>query len=91
MSAVRVEHNPSPERLRELGVEDWPVWEKEVSRFSWSYDSDETCYILDGEVTVTPDGGKPVKVVRGDLVVFPEGMSCTWDIHQDIRKHYRFG
>ncbi|UCH54465.1 MAG: DUF861 domain-containing protein, partial [Pseudomonadota bacterium] len=42
------------------------------------------------EVTVTPEGGKPVRIVEGDLVTFPQGMSCTWDIHVPIRKHYDF-
>jgi len=68
----------------------WPIWRKEVSKFPWSYDSTETCYFLDGQVTVTPDGGTPVTVGKGDLVTFPQGMSCTWDIHQDVKKHYNF-
>ncbi|MGM0476798.1 MAG: cupin domain-containing protein, partial [Pseudomonadota bacterium] len=32
-----------------------------------------------------------VTVGEGDLVTFPQGMDCTWHIHTDIRKHYRFG
>ena len=32
-------------------------------------------------MTVTPDGGDPVEFGKGDLVTFPEGMSCTWEIH----------
>jgi uncharacterized cupin superfamily protein len=24
-------------------------------------------------------------------VVFEEGLSCTWDVHAPVRKHYRFG
>ena len=42
-------------------------------------------------MTVTPEVGKPVKFGAGDLVIFPEGMNCRWDIHQAVRKHYRFG
>lgn len=91
MSTIRIEHNPAPERLDELGVSGWPIWEKEVSEFPWSYDSNETCYILEGEVIVTPDGGDPVHIKQGDLVVFPAGMLCTWNILQPIRKHYSFG
>ncbi len=91
MSAIKIEHNPAPERLDELGVAGWPIWEKEVSEFPWSYDSNETCYILEGEVIVTPDGGDPVHIKQGDLVVFPAGMLCTWNILQPIRKHYSFG
>ena len=47
--------------------------------------------LLEGEVTVTPDGGEPVKFGAGDLVVFPAGMACRWDVHKAVRKHYRFG
>ena len=32
----------------------------------------------------------PVEVKKGDFVTFPKGMSCTWKITKDIRKHYTF-
>ncbi len=85
-----VEHNPSPAKLEVLGVYDWPIWEKEVSRFPWVYDTNETCYFLAGEVIVTPEGGEPVRFGRGDLVHFPSGLSCTWEIISPVEKHYRF-
>ena len=81
---------PSPEELKELGVESWPIWEHEEAVFPWTYEETETCYILEGEVVVTPDGGPPVTIRAGDLVTFPKGMSCTWDIRKRIRKHYSF-
>ena len=56
----------------------------------WTYDAEETCYVLEGEVTVTPEGGEPVTIGRGDLVTFPKGMRCVWDISAPIRKHCRF-
>ncbi len=87
---IRVERNPSPEQLATLKIEDWPIWSKEVSIFPWSYDSTETCYILEGEVIVTPEGGEPVQIGKGDLVTFPVGMACTWDIRRPVKKHYRF-
>lgn len=87
---IEVTHRPEQERLESMGVFDWPVWEKEASSFPWHYDETETCYILEGQVTVTPEGGEPVTVGEGDLVTFPAGMDCTWEIHRDIRKHYRF-
>lgn len=90
MPEIRIEKNPDDERLRRLGVRDWPVWTKEISRFPWSYDTSETCYFLEGDVIVTPDGGEPVRVGRGDLVIFPAGMSCTWEVRQPVKKHYSF-
>lgn len=57
----------------------------------WTYSGTETCYILEGEVVVTLDDGRnPVTVGAGDMVVFPDGMSCTWDVKRAIRKHYNF-
>ncbi|MFP3875020.1 MAG: cupin domain-containing protein, partial [Thiohalophilus sp.] len=26
----------------------------------------------------------------GDLVTFPAGMSCTWEIREPVKKHYDF-
>ncbi|MBN2202039.1 cupin domain-containing protein [bacterium] len=91
MQAIRVERRPPAERLEALGVRTWPVWTKEISTFSWSYEEPETCFFLEGDVTVTPQCGDPVRIGEGDLVTFPEGLDCTWDVHKPVRKHYRFG
>lgn len=87
---IKLIKNPDTQELKRLGVENWPIWEKEVSSFPWTYAADETCYILEGRVTVTPEGGEPVEIEAGDLVTFPRGMRCRWDIHEPIRKHYTF-
>ena len=90
MSDIKIEHTPSQQRLDELGVSTWGIWEKEISEFPWTYDATETCYFLSGDVVVTPDGAEPVQMGKGDLVTFPEGMSCRWDIRQDVKKHFIF-
>lgn len=87
---IEVISNPPQSKLDEMDIPNWPIWEKEASSFPWTYDMKEICYILEGEVTVTPNGGEPVTIKAGDLVTFPNGMSCHWDIAQDIRKHYQF-
>jgi uncharacterized cupin superfamily protein len=91
MSTITVDHQPSTEILERLGVFGWPIWTKEISTFPWTYDEPETCYFLEGRVTVTPEAGEPVTVGAGDLVTFPAGMSCTWKVTEAVRKHYRFG
>ena len=91
MSKIEVVHNPKPEDLDKRGVLQWPIWTKEASEFPWSYDERERCYFLEGDVVVTPDGGEPVTMGRGDFVTFPQGMSCKWKINKDVRKHYQFG
>ncbi|MBN2104989.1 cupin domain-containing protein [bacterium] len=88
---IVVEKNADKTRLRNLGVEKWPIWEKEASEFPWHYDADETCYLLKGEVEVIPEKGMPVKFSAGDLVIFPAGLSCTWKIRKAVKKHYKLG
>ena len=81
---------PDMQKLAARGVIGWPIWTKEPSTFDWHYDEPETCYFLEGEVTVTTDAGE-VTIRKGDFVKFPKGLSCTWRVTQAIRKHYRFG
>jgi uncharacterized cupin superfamily protein len=91
LSEINIERKPNHERLQELGISNWPIWTKEASEFPWTYDEQETCYFLEGDVVVTPDGGEPVQMGKGDFVTFPKGMSCTWKIKKNVRKHYQFG
>ena len=70
--------SPCPENsIEELGIKNWPIWICEESSFDWTYDDKETCLLIEGEVTVTPDGGEPVKFGAGDLVVFPAGWTVN--------------
>lgn len=81
---------PTDALLKELGVSSWGIWIKEVSSFDWQYDEKEVCYFLEGDVTVkTPY--ETVSFGKGDLVTFPEGLSCTWHVKKNVRKHYKFG
>jgi uncharacterized protein len=90
MMEITVE-KPDAAKLAVMGVSNWPTWSKEVSTFPWSYNSQEIAYILEGEVTVTPkNGGTPVSLGVGDLVTFPAGLSCIWDVKKALRKHYQF-
>jgi len=48
---ITIEHNPSEERLQELGVANWDIWEKEVSEFPIDFDGNtatlnRTSYII---------------------------------------------
>lgn len=90
MSAIRIERQADTAALEAQGVFNWPVWSKEVSRFPWAYDAEETCYFLTGKVIVTPENGEAVEMGKGDLVTFPCGMNCTWEILEEVNKHYQF-
>jgi len=71
---ITVLSNPDPAHLQSLGVTSWPTWGCGVSTFPWTYDEQETCLLLEGDVSV-----------------FAAGLSCTWEVHAPVRKHYRFG
>lgn len=79
---------PNDEEIKEMKRE--PIWEKEISTFPWYYEEKETCLILYGEASVKTKH-ETVSFKPGDLVIFPEGLDCTWEIKVPIRKHYRFG
>lgn len=88
MPDITIERNVSPIKLETLAVELWPIWSKEESTFDWHYEQNETCYILEGEATITPENGATVSVSEGDLVNFSKGLSCQWNITSAISKHY---
>ncbi len=90
MSRIEIKHNPTKMDLDVMGVEQWACWSKEESTFPWHYECEETCYFRKGRVTVTPEGGEPVTMGAGDMVIFPAGMSCVWEIHETVEKCYRF-
>ncbi len=78
------------EDMEKEGVTSWPIWEKEVSRFDWHYDSIEECYLLEGKVVVETEDGERIEFGKGDFVTFPKGLSCIWDIKEPVKKHYNF-
>ena len=81
---------PTEDYLKTRGVSSWPIWEKEVSRFDWHYDSTEECFLLEGQVVVETEDGSSITFKKGDFVTFPKGLSCIWDIKQPVKKHYNF-
>ncbi|HAQ49913.1 MAG TPA: cupin [Gammaproteobacteria bacterium] len=89
MPEIIVEKNLSDARLAELGISNWNIWECEVRQFRLDMDEAlERSYILEGEIVVTPDGGKPVTLVPGDYIIFPLGLKSVWSVTKPLRKHY---
>ncbi|MDB4444588.1 cupin domain-containing protein, partial [bacterium] len=76
---------PKKEDMEKEGVMSWPIWEKEVSRFDWFYDSIEECYLLEGQVVVETEDGETVEFGKGDFVTFPKGLTCIWDIKVPVK------
>jgi len=95
MSTIKVE-KPSPEKLKQLKipsapkeVDGWSVWECPPSTFDWQYSDTEVAYVYEGKVKVTTADGA-VEINKGDLVTFPKGLACQWQVLKKIRKVYRF-
>jgi uncharacterized cupin superfamily protein len=80
----------SDDQLIAIGVFSWPVWSKEVSEFEWTYEDEERCYVLEGDVEVTAYG-ETTSFGKGDFVTFPVGMTCVWKVLKPVRKHYQVG
>ena len=83
---IKVDKNRNRDEFK-----NWPVWGCEASTFPWTYGSTEQCYILKGKVIVTPDGASEgVTLEAGDFAEMEKGLSCTWDVIEDISKSYKF-
>lgn len=78
-----------PEAAEKAAMEKWPMWSCGASEFDWFYDSEEHCLLIEGDVTVTWDGGS-ASFGPGDYVVFPKGLSCVWHVRKAVKKHYHF-
>lgn len=82
--------NSDPTEEEKQRASGWSTWACAKSKFDWQYSNAETCYLIKGSVTVTPEGGEPVTIRTGDIASFPAGMKCVWDVHEDLEKHFTF-
>ncbi len=90
MKEITVNSNPTEAFLKEMGVNYWPTWQKEVSVFPWEFVTTETAFILEGECEMTPaDGGPSTTFKAGDFVVFPLGYKGTWEVKKALKKRYK--
>lgn len=64
-------------------------WETEPGRSRWEFlERGEIIHVLSGAMTVEEDGGDPVDVRDGDVVVFPIGWRGVWNVTERLRKLY---
>ena len=64
-----------------------PIWGCGAGKFDWLYDDTIVSLIIDGKADVSY-AGKTVSINAGDFVVFPEGLSCIWEVSAPIKKHF---
>ena len=70
-------------------IKGWNAWSCEPSTFDWEYEEKETAYVFEGEVRVK-SAAETAEIKGGQLVQFPKGMKCTWEVIKPIRKVYTF-
>ena len=95
MSLLKIE-KPSSAELKKLkipksprSVGPWSVWQCEPSTFDWLYPDTEIAFIYKGKVKIKTSK-EDVEIGPGDLVTFPKGLTCRWEVVEEICKVYRF-
>ena len=76
--------------LNDMNICSWNPWECEQSTFDWQYEQEEWCYLFEGRVMIKTETGYEVEIKKGDLVKFPKGLKCTWNVFDKVRKAYIF-
>jgi uncharacterized cupin superfamily protein len=64
------------------------IWECTAGDFTWNYTWDEFVMVLEGEVTITPDGGEPFTLRAGDFAHFPLGLKTAWHVPKFVKKTF---
>lgn len=63
-------------------------WEATPGTYHATYTGYEFVHLIKGAITITPDGGKPVKVKAGDAFVVEAGFKGKWKITKKVFKHF---
>ena len=64
------------------------IWECSPGRWRRHIVQQEFCHFISGHCTFTPDGGEPIEIRAGDAILFPQGTTGIWDIHETVRKSF---
>jgi uncharacterized protein len=64
------------------------VWSCARGSFHWTFDTDETAIILEGQVTVQMENGATLHLGPGDLAFFSSGQKCIWTVEKNLREVY---
>lgn len=64
------------------------TWEATPGSYHATYSAYEFVHLIEGEITITPDGGSPVKVGPGDAFVIEADFKGVWVVEKPVRKHF---
>ena len=64
------------------------VWDCTKGKFNWDYTWDEFVMALEGEATITPEGGSSITLREGDFVHLPLGAKMQWHVPKYFKKTF---
>lgn len=64
------------------------TWEATVGAWHASYKFYEFVHLIEGQITITPDGGEAVTLRPGDAFVVEPTFKGTWKVEAPVRKHF---
>ncbi|ESW60575.1 MAG: hypothetical protein Q27BPR15_11090 [Rhodobacter sp. CACIA14H1] len=64
------------------------TWEATQGTWHATYKFYEFVHLIEGRITITPDGGEAVTLRPGDGFVVEPGFAGTWRIEAPVRKHF---
>ena len=87
----KVEGNPTMKRWLQYVSDDGAMrcawWEGMPGTYHAKYgEAWEFIHLLEGKITITPDGGEPQRVSAGDTFIIEKGFEGTWKIEEKALK-----
>ena len=64
------------------------TWEATPGTYYATYKTYEFVHLMEGQITITPEGGASVTLVPGDAFVVEADFKGTWKIEKPVRKHF---
>ena len=64
------------------------TWEATPGSYHATYAAYEFVHLVQGQITITPDGGQPVTVGPGDAFTVEPGFAGVWKIEKPVKKHF---
>lgn len=64
------------------------TWEATLGTWHAAYKFYEFVHLIEGQITITPDGSPAVTLRAGDAFVVEPGFNGTWKIEAPVKKHF---
>ncbi|MBI4028502.1 MAG: DUF861 domain-containing protein [Verrucomicrobia bacterium] len=64
------------------------VWDCTAGKFNWDFTWDEFVMVLEGEVTITSEGGPVFTLRKDDFAHFPLGLKTKWHVPKYVKKTF---